>query len=86
MNVMPAPLAGVGAFGLDAIPVGFALALRARTALTEPNHKDVFETNFIIGEHSEEISYRDTGLLFHASNYTRNATVCQGDNSEGISR
>lgn len=79
VDVMPAPLAGIGAFGLDAIPVGFAFAPWARMALPMAHGEYVGQTGFIGWEHPEKVSNRDA--CFHGANLHEITTVCQGDNS-----
>ncbi len=59
VQVMTAPLAGVSAFRLDAIPLGLALALRALVILAKANVKQVIQAGFIGRELLEELSHRD---------------------------
>jgi hypothetical protein len=48
MQVMAAPLAGIGALGLNAKPLGSALALGTLEALPEPNVEQVLEAGFVV--------------------------------------
>ena len=57
VKMMAAPLARIGSFCLNLIPVGFPFALRAGMALSEPDLKYVFQTGLIRGELFEEVPY-----------------------------
>jgi hypothetical protein len=81
--MMPAPLAGIGALGFDAIPFRLAPAFRATKALAEPDAKKMSQAGFVSRKLAEEVPNRNAGFfLFHTGEYSRNHTVCQGDKSE----
>lgn len=63
VKMMSAPLAGIGAFRLNFVPVRLALALRAGMALAEANGKNVLQTVLICGELLEKITDGDAGLF-----------------------
>ena len=63
MQMIAAPLAGISSFSLYAIPLRFALALRADMALAETNVKKVIQAGLIIRELLKELFYRHTGFL-----------------------
>ncbi len=89
VKVMAADATTKGAFGLNPIPLGFALALRAFVTLTKAHVEKVFKTGLIIWELSKKFLQCDTGLgfffarcSFHAPNIRPNHPLCQWDNSE----
>jgi len=65
VNVMPAPLAGVGALGLEPKPVGLAVALGADMALAEPDIEQVLQTRFVIGVTVKKFLKRYALSLIH---------------------
>jgi hypothetical protein len=65
MEVVAAPLAGIGPLGFDPIPVGRPLALGALETLPEADLKKVTEAAFVVRELAEE-SGDGEGLLAHA--------------------
>lgn len=81
MKMMAAPLAGVGAFGLDAIPVRPASAFRADMPLTKASLEKMLDAGFVGGELGEELADRQAGFLFYAPTIGLIPTVCQGDTS-----
>lgn len=56
VQVMPAPLARIGALGLDAEPVRGALALWAGVALSKANIEEVVQAGLVIRELLEELA------------------------------
>lgn len=71
VKVMTAPLASIGALGLETIPVGFLGALRADMALAKAHIKKVVQTGFVIRELREKLGHCRAALgfvLFHAPN------------------
>lgn len=54
VEVMTAPLARIGALGFDPVPVGRALARRARKAPAEPHIEQVSEARLVIRKLLEE--------------------------------
>lgn len=64
MKMMSAPLAGISAFRLNLIPVGFSLALRARMALSESDVENVLQASIVRWKLLEEIAYRNARLFF----------------------
>jgi hypothetical protein len=59
---MAAPLAGIGPLGLDAEPLGSALALGALETLPKANFEQVIEAGFIVRKETEKLGGRK-GLL-----------------------
>jgi hypothetical protein len=91
VQMMPAPLTDIGTFGLETIPVGFALAPWADMALTVARLKQMVQTGFVIRKLSDKLTESDAGFLpflafwlprFHGANLHQNDYLCQGDNSE----
>lgn len=87
VKMMAATLAGIGALGLDAMPLGFLFALRARIILAEANLKNMVQAGFIVAKLREKFSDRHAVFVtvvpvFHVLNIRSNRYVCQGDNSE----
>jgi hypothetical protein len=82
--MMPAPLAGVGAFSLEPKPVGFLGALWADMALTKPDIKQVFQARFVSRITVKKFLNRYARFFFvrfHYPKHTPNHYLCQGDNS-----
>lgn len=65
VDVVAAPLAGIGFFRLQPIPLSFAFTLRASMAMTETHAKQVIKSSLVGGELSEELAYI---CLLHATN------------------
>jgi len=92
VDVVAAPLAGVGAFSFDAKPVGFAFALRAGMIRAEAGFKKVLQANFIGRELRQKFADCQAGFnnvfrfRFHALNIRSNRYVCQGDTSVKLYR
>ena len=63
VNVVTAPLAGIGLLRLQAIPLGPALTLRAFMALAQANVEQMLKAGFIGRELLEELA---DVCLFHA--------------------
>lgn len=78
MQVVTAPLAGIGPLRLDAKPLRSALALGALEALTEADFEQVIEAGFIVRVEAEEGGGGE-GLGAHEALYSRPNYVWQGD-------
>lgn len=78
VEVMAAPLAGIGAFGLNSVPVGLTLAFRALIALTKAGLKKVCQTCFVRGEKGEKLTDRNGWFLFHGPNLDHFLTYVKG--------
>ena len=81
MDMMTAPLAGIGAFGLNPIPLGLFVARRADMALTEPRVKQVLQTGFGGRELGEKFLNCCAGFffgLFHAQNIPKRLPYVKG--------
>jgi len=57
VDVLAAPLAGIGSLRLQTIPLGVTLTLWAVMALTEAHVEKVLKTNMISGEFLEKLPY-----------------------------
>ena len=81
VNVMSAPLAGIGALGFNPIPLGFSIAGRADMALTKAGVKQVLQTGFGGRELGKKFLNRCAGfffLLFHAPNIRQRLPYVKG--------
>jgi len=63
VKVMAAPLAGVGPFRLNLVPVRLALAFRAGMALAKTYGENVCKAGIVRGELLEKVPNRDAGLF-----------------------
>ena len=89
MEMMAAPLAGVGALGLKPEPPGLAAALRADVALTKADVEQMPQTRLVIRKHCQELPERQTDLFalgFHGLKHTPKRYLCKGDNPEMIGK
>jgi hypothetical protein len=75
--MMAAPLARISALGLDAKPLGRALALGTSKALPEPDFKEVRQARLIVRVEFEELS--DCQGLAPTPFYSSSFYVCKGD-------
>ena len=78
VQVVAAPLAGIGPLGFDPEPLGRAVARRASEALPEPHVKQVLQAGFVVRILAEEGGGGE-GLRVHARSYAPTDYVCQGD-------
>jgi len=87
VDMVPAPLTGKSPFRLEAIPASPFCAFWADVALSVAGFKDVFEAFFVCGKRSHEVANRNAwfffvnNLSFHWRKYSKQFTLCQGDNS-----
>ncbi len=81
---MTAPLAGIGAFGLNAIPVRRPLALGTFVTLPKANVKKVLEAGFVVRKLLEEL-LNGLGFRAHTPLYSTDTYVWQGDRPHIIS-
>lgn len=87
VEMMTAPLAGVGALGLESEPPGLAAALRADMTLPKADVEQMPQARFIIREHCQELPERQADFLtlgFHGLKHTPKPYLCQGDNPESF--
>ena len=63
VEMMPAPLAGIGPFRLNLVPVRLALAFRAGMALAKAYAENVLKAGIVRGELLEKVPNRDAGLF-----------------------
>jgi hypothetical protein len=87
MQVMAAPLTGIGTFGLKAKPFGRLAAFWANMALSKADLEQMCKALFIIRELREKLTDGDTGFdifnfrrRFHASNIAEMTTYVKGIN------
>jgi hypothetical protein len=66
--VMPAPLAGVGAFRFESRPIGGAFAFWADVALAKAALKNVREARLVIGKLLVKLEDRQARFNFHVPN------------------
>jgi hypothetical protein len=83
VQVVAAPLAGIGPLGLDPEPLGSALTLGALEAFAEANVKQVLEAGFVVRKHAEECGGGEG--LRHTPLYATFGYVWQGDTPPNIS-
>jgi hypothetical protein len=91
MQMMPAPLASIGTFGLKAIPLGCLVALWADMALPEANVEQVFKALLIFRKAGQKLAdcwavLHSFLIRFHMPKRTITAYLCQGDNSVFFSK
>jgi hypothetical protein len=87
VKMMPAILARVSAFRLDAMPLRFLFALRARIILSETVFKKMIQARFVVAKLREKFSDRHAvfiAVIFHALNIRQNLYVCQWDKSVNL--
>jgi hypothetical protein len=87
VKMMSAPLASIGALGLETKPLGFFAALWADMVLTKSHIEQVFQARFISWIQVKELQHRYAGFFFvrfHARNIHPTEYLCQGDNSEKL--
>jgi hypothetical protein len=87
MQMMTAPLTGVGAFGLKTKPLGRLVAFWADMALPEADIKQMLKALFILRKAGQKLAdcwaiFHLFRRRFHMSKSTITAYLCQGDNSE----
>lgn len=65
VEMIAAPLAGIGPLGLDPVPVGRTLAFGALVALSKAGLKQVLQAGFVRGEKLKKLADREGGFDFH---------------------
>ena len=78
VQMVTAPLARIGALGLDPIPLGRALARRAGKALPKADVEQVRKAGFVVRELAKKLRGGE-GLCVHALAFASLFYVCKGD-------